>query len=199
MLSFLRKIHQGLRTSNAVDTWLFWILIALVTEGFLIFLSASIGLLAREGAHFANVALVRLFAIVFGGGVAYVISIVHYKQLRRYTLGLLLFSIVLTALVFIPGVGVEHGGARRWIWIFGFSFQPSELLKIAFVIHAAAFFASARDKIQTFTYGLLPLLVLLGIAAFLLLLQPDTDTFGQQPHESSAHGSVAFRESFVVW
>ena len=83
----------------------------------------------------------------------------------------------MTAFVFVPGVGAEYGGARRWISIFGFSFQPAEILKIAFVIYAAAFFATVKDKVQTLTGGLLPLFALLGVAGFLLLLQPDTDTF----------------------
>ncbi len=165
------------KTSAGIDPWLFWILTGLVGTGFLIFLSASIGLLARDGAHFGSVATTRLFATAIGVGIAYAASLFHYKHFRHYTLAFLLTSIVITALVFIPGVGVEHGGARRWISVFGLSFQPAELLKIAFVIYAAAFFAGVKDKIQTFSHGLLPFLVMLGIAGFLLLLQPDTDTF----------------------
>lgn len=163
--------------SHPVDKWLFWILVGLVVAGFFIFLSASIGLLARDGANFSRIALIRLLAIAIGAGAAYFASIFHYKNFRRYALALLLASIALTALVFIPDIGVEHGGARRWISLFGFSFQPSELLKIAFVLYAAAFFASVREKIRTFAHGLLPLLALLAVAGFLLLLQPDTDTF----------------------
>ena len=175
--SLLKKLRASLKTSNGVDTWLWWILAGLLIGGFLIFLSASIGLLARDGAHFGSVALSRLIAIVIGANVAYLASVFHYKHLRRYTLPLLLCSIVMTAFVFVPGVGAEYGGARRWISIFGFSFQPAEILKIAFVIYAAAFFATVKDKVQTLTGGLLPLFALLGVAGFLLLLQPDTDTF----------------------
>lgn len=165
------------KTSAGVDPWLLWILVGLVAGGFLIFISASIGLLARDGAHFGSVAVSRLFATVIGVGLAYVASLFHYKHFRHYTLAFLLTAMVITALVFIPGFGVEHGGAKRWIPIFGLSFQPAELLKMAFVVYAAAFFAGVKDKIQTFSYGLLPFLVMLGIAGFLLLLQPDTDTF----------------------
>ncbi len=160
-----------------VDKWLLGILAGLVGGGFLIFISASIGLLARDGARFGDVATSRLIAVVLGGGIAYLVSTFHYKYFRRYTLAFLLFSIVFTALVFIPGIGVSHGGARRWIGVFGFSFQPAELLKISFIVYAAAFFAGAKEKIQTFSFGLLPLLALFGISGFLLLLQPDTDTY----------------------
>ena len=162
---------------NAVDKWLLWILVGLVATGFLIFISASLGLLSRDGAQFGNITAMRLFWTAIGGGVAYLASIFHYKGLRHYAFVLLLLSIILTALVFIPGIGIEHGGARRWLPVMGLTFQPSELLKIAFVIYAAAFFASAKEKIQTISYGLFPLLLLLSVSGVLLLLQPDTDTF----------------------
>ncbi len=162
---------------RSVDPYLLWIIIGLVLIGYLIFTSASIGLFARSGAQFGSVALTRLIATVLGGALAYGASVIDYKLLRRYSLVFLLTAIVLTALVFVPGIGIGHGGARRWIGFGGVTFQPSELLKIAFVVYGAAYYASVKDKIGTFTYGLFPLLALLGVAGLLLLLQPDTDTF----------------------
>lgn len=176
-IEIVKKIQSYLQTSNGVDQWLWWIFVGLLVGGFFIFLSASIGLLARDGANFGNVAVMRVVWTGLGIAGAYVASYVHYKYLRRYTLFLLLASILLTALVFVPGIGFKHGGAYRWISLFGLSFQPAEFLKIAFVIYTAAFFATIKERVQTFTYGLLPLFSLLGIAGFLLLMQPDTDTF----------------------
>lgn len=166
-----------MQTSNNVDPWLLWIVAGLVTVGFLVFLSASLGFLAREGANFGSIISTRVVAVAVGIGLAYAASVFHYRILRRYALALLLFSTALTAMVFIPHVGIEHGGANRWISIFGFSFQPAELLKIAFVVYGAAFFASVKDRIRTFSHGLLPFVALLAVAGLLLLLQPDTDTF----------------------
>lgn len=170
------KLRTTFKTVNGVDRYLFGVLVGLVGAGFLIFLSASIGLLARDGASFGHVALMRLISVAIGAVLAYLASVSSYKHLRIYAFHLLFASIILTALVFIPGLGLEHGGARRWIVVAGLSFQPAELLKIAFVIYAASFFSSAKEKIQTLGLGLMPLLVLLGIAGFLLILQPDTDT-----------------------
>lgn len=168
----------GPAAKHPTDPWLLWIIIGLTSLGFIIFTSASVGLIAREGARFGDVALSRLFATILGGAAAYASSVMDYRLLRRYSLTLLLVSIGLTGLVFVPGIGIEHGGANRWISIFGItSFQPAELLKIAFVVYAAALFASVREKIGTFSHGLFPLLALLGAAGLLLLLQPDTDTF----------------------
>src|SRR5690606_24100655 len=64
----------------------------------------------------------------------------------------------------------------RWLNIGPLSFQPSELLKIGSVIIAAAWFSHVKRKIVEFKYGLGPLLLLIGIASLVLLLQPDTDT-----------------------
>jgi len=99
-------------------------------------------------------------------------SLFHYKKLRRLTLPFLLFSTALSILVFIPGVGVEHGGARRWISIFGLSFQPAELLKLAFVIYAAAILSAMKEKSRIFSRGPLLLLLLSSVAGALLLLMP---------------------------
>ena len=166
-----------MRTERTIDPWLLAIVAGLAAGGFFIFSSASLGFLAREETTFGSVMWTRAVAGFIGISLAYAVSVLHYRVLRRYALALLLSAIVLTALVFVPHIGIEHGGARRWISVLGFSFQPAELLKIACVIYGAAFFASAGERIRTFTSGFLPLAALLVIPGLLLLLQPDTDTF----------------------
>jgi len=81
-----------------------------------------------------------------------------------------------TLLVFVPGLGQSHGGATRWLSVFGLSFQPSELLKIGFIIFLSAWLSDAKDKVKTFKYGFLPLLILFVITGAILLSQKDTDT-----------------------
>ena len=166
-----------MRTTPPVDKWFLRILATLVAFGFLIFTSASLGLLARDGARYGNVTMTQFIAILLGASVAYLISRIDYHRLRQFALPLLLLSSALTLLVFIPGIGFEHGGANRWIAFGSLSFQPSELLKIAFVIYAAAFFSAVKAKIATVRFGLIPLIVLAVIAGVILLAQPDTDTF----------------------
>lgn len=61
------------------------------------------------------------------------------EWLRRLWLIGLLAAAAMLALVFVPGLGIENYGARRWIGVGGFSFQPSELAKFAFVLFAAAY------------------------------------------------------------
>ncbi len=163
--------------TRSVDKIFLGIVIALVASGFIVFLSASLGLLSREGARFSSIAGSQFLGIALGTALGYGASLIHYRVWRRFSPYLLLAAIALTLLVFVPGVGVSHGGALRWLDIAGFSFQPAEFLKIGFVIFFAAFLASAREKIHSFRYGLLPFFLLAAAAGAILLSQPDTDSF----------------------
>lgn len=164
--------------AKKVDRTFLVIVIILVAAGFFIFSSASLGLLARDGARFSDVATNQfVFGIVLGGAACFVAAKIHYRFWKRYAFYIFLGSIMATLLVFIPGLGLEHGGARRWLDLGFTSLQPAELLKIAFVIYFATWLSGIRDKIQTFSYGIIPLIVLLGIMGAILLSQPDTDTF----------------------
>ena len=164
--------------NKKVDRTFALIVVILTCAGFVIFSSASLGLLARNGASFSKVALSQLFfGIGLGSLAAYGLSRVQYRLWRKWSLPILILSIVATLLVFLPYIGAEYGGAKRWIHIAGISFQPAELLKIGVVIYFAAWLSSVRERVAEFRYGLLPLFVLLAISGTILLLQPDTDTF----------------------
>jgi cell division protein FtsW len=163
---------------KSVDTILLILVAILVVGGFLIFSSASLGLLARNGASFSSVAFNQfLFGIVGGGFFMFVMSNIYYRHLRKYAFYIFVFSLLLTLAVFIPGIGASHGGATRWINILGFSMQPAEILKIGFVIYTATWLSGMNQHIQSFKKGTLPFMAIVAIVGFVMLLQPDTDTF----------------------
>ncbi len=150
----------------------------LVFVGFFIFTSASLGLLTREGGTFSQVAIKQIFIGLVLGSIAFFITLkTDFTHWRKYAFIIALISICLSVLVFIPKIGFAHGGAKRWIDVFGISLQPSEFLKIGLVIYFAAWLSKAREKISEFKYGLFPLVILISIAAILILLEPDTGTF----------------------
>lgn len=150
----------------------------LVIVGYLIFASASLGLLSKQPLKYANVAFNQtLFGLFFGSLVCIATAHINYKAYRKYSFYIFVLACILTLLVFMPVIGVEHGGASRWVKIGLLSFQPSEFLKLGFVIFFAAWMAKAKDKVQTFKYGFLPLIIMTAITGVILLLQPDTDTF----------------------
>lgn len=165
-------------TSNSrhIDRFFLVVITALTLCGFVIFLSASLGLLAQSGVSFESVALKQSASLVIGLVVFFIFSRIKYTALRKVAFFIFLAAIVTNLLLFIPGLSLFHGGASRWVNIGPLSFQPSEFLKIAFIIYMAAWIQFAKDKIKTFKFGLLPYLVIVGILSVLLLAQSDTDT-----------------------
>ena len=99
-----------------------------------------------------------------------------YHVWKKYAFGFLIFSIVLLLLVFIPGLSAEWGKSRSWINIFGYSLQPSEFVKLSFLLYLAAWLEVRKEKLHDINLGIGPFVVILGLIAFLMLLQPDIGT-----------------------
>lgn len=149
----------------------------LLVGGFLIFNSASLGLLTEGGQKFSQVTFNQIVLGLFGGLIACLITWkADYRLWKKYSLLIFAMGLLANILLFIPGIGIAHGGAKRWIDIGLFSFQPSELLKIAFIVYVASWASSSRDELNTVRGGLIPFIVILAVPTVLLLLQPDTDT-----------------------
>ena len=165
---------------KSIDKVLLFLVIILVTFGFLIFSSASLGLLSRDGANFSSVAFNQfLFGIIGGSTAMFMMSNIYYRHLRRFAFYIFIASLVLTSLVFIPGLGVSHGGATRWIDIgsSSFQFQPAEILKLGFIIYMATWLSGMQQYIKSFASGTLPFIGIVGMVGVIMLKQPDTDTF----------------------
>jgi len=163
---------------KSIDKTFLWIVVFLLMMGIFIFSSASLGLIARDGIKFSGIATNQiLFGILFGVIAMAITSKINYKFWKRYSFYIFFASIIITLLVFVPGIGYEHGGAIRWIKLGPLSFQPAELLKLGFVIYLSAWLSAAKDKVSQFRYGPLPFLIMLGLAGLILINQPDTGTF----------------------
>jgi cell division protein FtsW len=163
---------------KSVDTLLLGIIVLLVSGGFLIFSSASLGLMSRDGASFGSVALSQfLFGVVGGGLMMLLVSNIYYRHWRKYAFYLFVISLLATLAVFIPGIGMSHAGATRWLDLGFTTLQPSEFLKIGFVIYLATWLSGVQAKIHNWRYGFLPFCGIVGAVGFVMLLQPDTDTF----------------------
>ena len=107
----------------------------------------------------------------------FVMSQIYYRNWRQYAFYIFIATLILTLMVFIPGLGFSHGGAQRWILIGGFSFQPAELLKIGFIIYMATWLSGMHKQIGDTLKGTAPFAGIVALVGFVLLLQPDTDTF----------------------
>lgn len=113
----------------------------------------------------------QCLGIVLGLIGFYIAKKIPIQFIQQTSFFLLLASALLTATTLTP-LGYKIHGSQRWLNIFGFIFQPSELLKIGIVIHLASFLM--RKKItEKNTTNALPLLGIIGIISIMLLKQPD--------------------------
>ncbi|XOA43121.1 MAG: putative lipid II flippase FtsW [Candidatus Nealsonbacteria bacterium] len=92
----------------------------------------------------------------------------------------LLISLVLMVMVFLPGIGKKSGTASRWISLKYISFQPSEILKLSFILYLASWLENRNKKASSshFKENLITFLLILGVITLLLYLQSDIGTLG---------------------
>lgn len=152
----------------------------LVLFGFVMLASASYPLgLDRFNDGYYFVVHQLIFGLLPGAVGFFVASRIPYTTYRRYAGIMLIISLVLLTLVFIPGIGLTYGGARSWISLGAFSLQPSELVKLTFLFYLAAWLEKRSEReLHDFSQGVLPFLCVLGVVALLLIKQPDTGTMG---------------------
>ncbi len=114
----------------------------------------------------------QLVGVVLGAAAMFVMSRIDYRVLHKLRYVILGISIVLLAIVFIPGVGITNYGARRWINTPFFTIQASEVSKFGFIVFAAAYIGSREGKITTFR-GILPVVGVGGVICLLIILEPN--------------------------
>lgn len=162
-----------MRDGLAIDKWMVLAVMCLLALGMTMVLSTSY-LYSQErfsdGTYFFRKQLLAMGA----GAVALIAcSMVPSALYRRFAYPLLAVTFIFLILVLVPGIGVNRGGARRWIMLAGFAFQPSELAKLAMVFYLAHSMAKKEQMIRTFSVGVLPHLLVSGAFAGVLLLEPD--------------------------
>lgn len=177
----MERIHrQNSGQAKGPDVILLGISAALIASGILILTSVSASFsLEKTGNSFYFLSHQLLFGLLPGlvlGGIAYMFPL---KIIQKYSLPLLLITIVLLTLVFLPFLGGPMKGAHRWIDIRIFSFQPSEILKLSYIVYLAAWLSSrVQEKriIKKSVFG--PFIAVMAAISFLLILQPDISTLG---------------------
>ncbi len=147
------------------------IVLALVCFGCLMVYSASF---YSANYHYGNkyfFLIKQIIGVVMGICAMIFFIFFDYHLLAKYKWWIVGITFVLLALVFIPGLGMESYGAKRWVSLLGFSIQPSEIAKFAFVIFVAAYMSENHDKVKTLK-GLLPVLIVGGLMCVLIMLEP---------------------------
>jgi len=114
--------------------------------------------------------------LAFGTVACVILLRVDYHRWRRWSLPLLALSGVLLTLVLVPGVGVSANGASRWLGYGPLSLQPSELAKLTVLLFAADLLARRAAWMDDIRLTLVPVAVVFGTVALLLMLQPNLGT-----------------------
>jgi cell division protein FtsW len=164
------------RTARPIDKMFLGLVIGLTLFGLVMLLSASGPLaLSKTGDSWYYFKHQMLNGMIPGIFAFVVLSYFDYRKLKYLALPALILSIGLLLLVYIPGVGTRLGGAGRWVHFGALSFQPSEFVKVTFLIYVAAWLSTQRERrASNLQEGLLPFLSVLGIVILLLILQPNT-------------------------
>ncbi|MDD4990153.1 MAG: putative lipid II flippase FtsW [Candidatus Pacebacteria bacterium] len=175
------KIHKktSLRHKSKPDVFLLVVFLILLVWGLFTVGTTSFSLSLER---YNNVWYLFLHQLVMAA-IGIMLGIIAYKlplkYLQKIAPFLFLISIILIFLVFVPKLGIESKGAHRWLNIFGLSFQPSEFLKVSFIIYLAAWLSSRsqKEKKQKESKAfLLPFFVILAVLFVGLIKQPDMTT-----------------------
>ena len=155
------------------DRLFFAIVVALALFGLVMVYSAS-SIIAFDKFQDSWFYFRRQLAFVAAGFFCMSVAVAtdYHKWVRSggYLLGAAILSLVL---VQVPGIGMTVGGATRWLGFAGFRFQPAEFAKVACIVYMAWALVRKGDNVRSFTYGVLPMAIVGGVLAGLLLLQPD--------------------------
>ncbi len=180
---------------QSVDQILLGICAGLVFFGILVLASVSASFsMQKVGNTFYYLNHQLLFGLLPGLAAAAVAFFIPFEKLKKWSVLLLAFNVLLLLLVFAPGLGTKFGGAHRWVSLGPFSFQPSEFLKLTIILYLAAWLAPRTRKteapakhhsskrfalkLEGWHETLLPFLFIMGSIGALLLLQPDMSTLG---------------------
>lgn len=166
------------RNWHEPDFTLIGLLIILVVFG-LIMLSSASAVSGFEKFGDANYFVKHqiLYGLFIGLPLLWVVSRIDYHVWKQYAFPLIILSIVLLFLVLVPGIGLELLGARRWISLGGISFQPSELVKMSFLIYLGVWLEARQKDMHDVSTGLMPFLIMIGFLVIMIAgIQKDLGT-----------------------
>lgn len=160
-------------TRERPDPWLWMPAAALIVLGLLMVLNTTYFLgLERHGGPFYFFER-QLLNLAIGAAVMTALGELSLRGLKRLALPLMVVAVALLLAVWLPGLGVVRGGARRWLHLGAFLIEPSELLKLATVFFLAHYLAPRQAHLASSPRALIAPFAIVGLLALILLKQPD--------------------------
>jgi cell division protein FtsW len=162
------------------DQALLWVVVALLAWGLVMVYSASIAM--PDNPRFGKIShthfLVRhVFSLVMGFVAALLTFQIPMAVWERHARALFVLALALLVAVLVPHIGTVVNGARRWLPLGPFGFQPSELAKFAVVIYAADYMCRKMEVKERFFRAVLPMGAAVALVGGLLLAEPDMGAF----------------------
>ena len=177
IFSNLRKRILNTRSSeHEPDKSLISAVIFLVIFGLVMLFSASSVVSYSRYANTYHYFLRQFIWVIISLVIFYFVSKIDYRVLKKFAVFFLFSSIILLLLVFVPGLRSEYGTAHSWINVFGMSLQPSELVKLSFLIYLATWLEAKKGELNEFSSGIFPFIVILTVISLLMIMQPDLGT-----------------------
>ncbi len=150
--------------------------VALASIGLLLVASSSIEVASDRFANPFSFAIKHSIFLTAALGAATVAFLIPTRWWYTYATWLLLASLVLLAIILIPGVGHTVKGATRWLNLGFFNLQPSEITKFTMMLFLAAYLVRRLEEVREKFSGFVKPMVVVGLIAVLLLLEPDFGT-----------------------
>lgn len=173
---FLKKKNKAKKEWHEPDKSLVTSLMILIISGLVLLFSASSVISYANFGNTYHYFQSQLIAVIIGLVAFFVVSKIDYQIWKKFALFFLFASVILLVLVFVPGLRSEYGTARSWINIFGQSLQPSEFVKLSFLIYLATWLEAKKGQLGSWGSGVIPFLLVLGVISGLMLAQPDIGT-----------------------
>ncbi len=158
------------------DMILVMLLIVILGVGLALLFSSSSSFSDRVRGDPLYILKRQLLWAALGGVAAFVISLTPLPSIRRWIPLILFGTLAGLLLPFLPGVGTSILGSRRWISMFGQSFQPSELVKVSLILYLASYFARRETDQRSTMNTLIPPFIVTCVFAGIILLQNDYST-----------------------
>ena len=177
-MSTVNSQYQASRSSRLqrtvkVDAWLLVPVLLLVASGLVMVGSSSIAVAESHGVATYYYLLRHLIYIVMGLFLASIFRSIPIDFLARISRPLMLLSVMLLLLVFIPGIGHSVNGSARWISLGFVNFQVVEAVKIMVIIYMAGYLVRKAEMVKVRFFDTLKPLVLAAMLTGILLIQPD--------------------------
>ncbi len=155
------------------DPWLWLPAMALLMLGCLMVLNTTYFMSQEKTGDAFHFFKLHLLHLAFGLAMLIALSQFSLRGLRRLVFPLLVTSIAMLIMLYIPGLGMVRGGARRWLRLGPYVCEPVEFVKLAVVFFLAEFLSRRQERMRLFAEGPLPAFLLIAPISLMILKQPD--------------------------